>query len=108
RATRQRRRSDGRQHAAPVRVRRSPFRTAGRFRRGGEEWGPMRADEPIYLDYNATTPVAPEVIEATERALREAWGNPSSGDAFGRKAKTVLEEARQEVAALLGAAPDEI
>ena len=37
--------------------------------------------EPVYLDYNATTPVAPEVADAVDRAVRELWGNPSSSHA---------------------------
>lgn len=68
----------------------------------------MTNSDLIYLDYNATTPVAEEAIEAAERALRAAWGNPSSMHAYGREAKRVLEEARCCVAALIGAQPDEI
>ncbi len=64
--------------------------------------------EPIYLDYNATTPVAPEVLEAILPALRDLWGNPSSIHTVGRAARRALEGARGEVAELLGSEPDEI
>jgi len=64
--------------------------------------------EPIYLDYNATTPVAPEVLEAMTPALRDLWGNPSSAHIFGRRAAEAIDLARSEVAALLGAHDDEI
>ena len=64
--------------------------------------------EPIYLDYNATTPVAPEAVEALSAAAREAWGNPSSAHAYGRRAAEVLARAREQVASLVGCAPDEI
>ncbi|MCB9797334.1 MAG: cysteine desulfurase [Alphaproteobacteria bacterium] len=62
----------------------------------------------IYLDHNATTPVREEVLEVTTRALREAWGNPSSGHGPGRAARAAVERARAQVAALIGAAPEEI
>jgi len=64
--------------------------------------------EPIYLDYNATTPVAPEVADAVDRAVRELWGNPSSAHAWGRRAREAVESARASVAALLGCEPDEV
>jgi len=64
--------------------------------------------EPIYLDYNATTPTAPEVEEAMARARHEAWGNPSSAHAHGRRARAVVERARQQVADLLGCHTDEV
>lgn len=62
----------------------------------------------IYLDYNATTPVDPRVIEAMLPFLKEHFGNPSSGHAPGRIAKQALEAARHKVASLLGADPSEI
>ncbi|QJA06779.1 cysteine desulfurase [Thermosulfurimonas marina] len=62
----------------------------------------------VYLDYNATTPVLPEALEAFRRAATEAFGNPGSGHAAGRRAREVLEEARRQVADLLGAQPEEI
>jgi cysteine desulfurase len=61
----------------------------------------------IYLDHNAITPMRPEAIAAVERALR-VHGNPSSVHAAGRAARDVLDVARAEVAAALGAKPSEI
>ena len=63
---------------------------------------------PIYLDYNATTPVAPEVADAMQPFLHEAFGNPSSSHAYGRRAYEAVEQARAEVALLIGARPGEI
>ncbi len=63
---------------------------------------------PIYLDYNATTPVAAEVMEAMLPYLVERFGNPSSTHPYGRKATEAVREARASVAGLLGAAADEI
>ncbi len=62
----------------------------------------------IYLDHNATTPVAPEVAEAMAPYLGAEFGNPSSDHALGRRARQAVEEARASVAALIGAAPDEV
>jgi cysteine desulfurase len=62
----------------------------------------------IYLDYNATTPVAPEVLDAMLPFLREAYGNPSSSHAAGRRAHEAIEAARGQMANLIGASPDEI
>jgi cysteine desulfurase len=61
-----------------------------------------------YFDHNATTPPAPEVVEAVVRALRDDFGNPSSVHHFGQRAKALLDEARTDVAALIGAEPAEI
>ena len=63
---------------------------------------------PVYLDYNATTPVAPEVADAIAPYLREHFGNPSSSHAYGRRAHEAVDRARGDVAALIGAAPGEI
>ena len=63
---------------------------------------------PIYLDYNATTPVLPEVLDAMLPYLRDHFGNPSSAHPYGREARKAVEEARGEVASLLGCGPDEI
>ncbi len=61
----------------------------------------------IYLDYNATTPVMPEVWEAVVTLLRKP-GNPSSIHGEGRKAKAVLRKARQQVAGLVGAKDSQV
>ncbi len=63
---------------------------------------------PIYLDYNATTPHAPEVIEAIRPYLEEHFGNPSSSHPYGIKAKEAVVEARIRVAKLLNCKPQEI
>src|SRR6516162_886870 len=63
---------------------------------------------PIYLDYNATTPLDPAVVEAMLPYLREHYGNPSSTHALGKRAHEAVEAARRQVAELLGADPDEI
>ena len=63
---------------------------------------------PIYLDFNATTPVAPEVLEAMLPYLTRSFGNPSSDHALGREARRAVDEAREQVAALIGASRDEI
>lgn len=63
---------------------------------------------PVYLDYNATTPVDPLVLEAMLPWLKEGFGNPSSDHVFGRAAKAAVDQARAEVAALIGAHPEEI
>ncbi|HLL00186.1 MAG TPA: cysteine desulfurase family protein [Myxococcaceae bacterium] len=65
-------------------------------------------EHPIYLDYNATTPVAPEVLEAMLPYLREQFGNPSSTHPYGRRARQAVERAREQVAALVGARPEEL
>lgn len=62
----------------------------------------------IYLDYNASTPIDPTVAAAMRPLLDEAFGNPSSGHWASTLAKAAVERARGQVAALLGAAPDEI
>ncbi len=57
----------------------------------------------IYLDNNATTQVAPEVVDAMQPYLTELYGNPSSAHAFGRRMRSAVEAARSQVAELLGA-----
>jgi cysteine desulfurase len=64
--------------------------------------------KPIYLDYNATTPLDPAVIEAMLPYLKEHFGNPSSAHPYGRTAHAAVDRARSQVAELLGAQPDEI
>jgi cysteine desulfurase len=63
---------------------------------------------PIYLDYNATTPIAPEVAAAIRPWLETDFGNPSSSHAFGQRTHAAVDKARSEVAALIGAQPGEI
>ena len=64
--------------------------------------------DPIYLDNNATTPLLPAVWDAMRPFAVEAYGNPASAHGFGRRARRGLEDAREQVAALLGAHPDEV
>ncbi len=64
--------------------------------------------DAIYLDNNATTRPAPEVVAAMSDCLRDGWGNPSSMHAMGQAAQHAIEEARAQVAALIGAEPREI
>ena len=63
---------------------------------------------PIYLDYNATTPLDPEVLSAMLPYLTEVYGNPSSLHGIGRRAKVALEEHREKLAKLWGCKPSEI
>ncbi|NTV85082.1 MAG: aminotransferase class V-fold PLP-dependent enzyme, partial [Bacteroidales bacterium] len=63
---------------------------------------------PIYLDYNATTPVHPEVAEAIRPYLESIFGNPSSSHLFGAQARTAVEKARAQVASLSGCKNHEI
>ncbi|MAT66036.1 MAG: cysteine desulfurase NifS [Gammaproteobacteria bacterium] len=60
---------------------------------------------PVYLDYNATTPVDPAVAEAMLPWLREHFGNPSSDHPYGRRAAQAVAAAREAVAGLIGASP---
>lgn len=62
----------------------------------------------IYMDYAATTPTSPEVLDAMRPFMLESFGNPSSVHLFGREAKVALDDARERVAALLSATPEEI
>jgi cysteine desulfurase len=64
--------------------------------------------KPVYLDYNATTPLDPAVVEAMRPYLTEHFGNPSSAHLYGKTAHDAVERARQQVADLIGAQPDEI
>ncbi|MBL8742990.1 MAG: cysteine desulfurase, partial [Myxococcales bacterium] len=68
----------------------------------------MAMNEPIYLDHNATTPIAAEVVDAMLPYLREHFGNPSSGHVYGVRAKEAVARARAQVSALIGCAPDEV
>src|SRR5678815_653126 len=61
-----------------------------------------------YLDHNATTPLLPSVIDRMTAVLREEFGNPSSVHHFGQQAKAAVDDARSEVAELIGADPSEV
>jgi cysteine desulfurase len=63
---------------------------------------------PIYLDYNATTPVDPHVVEAMLPYLTTHFGNPSSSHHYAERPRRALATAREQVARLIGAAPEEI
>jgi cysteine desulfurase len=63
---------------------------------------------PIYLDYSATTPTRPEVLEAMRPYFVDVFGNASSIHIFGQQAKKALEDSREKVASILGASPEEI
>ncbi len=65
-------------------------------------------NSPVYLDYNATTPIAPEVAEAMRPYLDAYFGNPSSTHIYGIQTKKAVENARQQVAALIHCEPSEI
>jgi cysteine desulfurase len=62
----------------------------------------------IYLDHSATTPVDPRVAEAMARSVVQVFGNPSSVHGYGQQARAAVDRARREVAALIGARPNEI
>lgn len=62
----------------------------------------------LYFDYNATTPVLPEVFDAMTPHLQQGFGNPGSPHGWGLEAREALDKAREQVAALVGAEPDEI
>src|SRR5437763_565357 len=62
----------------------------------------------VYFDYNATTPLAPDVIDVVARVNRDVFGNASSVHHFGQQAKAAIDEARSAVAALVNADPSEI
>ena len=65
-------------------------------------------DQPIYLDYNATTPIDPADAAEMLPYLNQHFGNPSSTHAFGLRARSAVEQARARVAALIGGRPEEI
>jgi cysteine desulfurase NifS len=64
--------------------------------------------DPIYLDYNATTPIDPQVAEAMLPYIHEHFGNPSSSHAYGVRAKQGIDQARRQVAQLLGCREEEL
>uniref|UniRef100_A0A8C0HDJ9 Selenocysteine lyase n=1 Tax=Chelonoidis abingdonii TaxID=106734 RepID=A0A8C0HDJ9_CHEAB len=70
--------------------------------------GSHGAPHAVYMDYNATTPMAPEVIQTVTEAMHEAWGNPSSSYTAGRKAKEIINKARESLAQMVGGRPQDI
>jgi len=64
--------------------------------------------KPIYLDYNATTPHAPEVIESMRPYFETEFGNPSSSHWYGIHPKQAIEKARSQISELIGCSPEEI
>ncbi|XP_037106319.1 selenocysteine lyase [Syngnathus acus] len=67
-----------------------------------------KSHDRIYMDYNATTPVGPEVIQATYEAMRDAWGNPSSSYVAGKKAQAIISQSRENVARMVGSNSEDI
>jgi len=68
----------------------------------------MKSTKPIYLDYNATTPIDPAVLRAMLPYFEEHFGNPSSNHAYGKLVKGAMNTAREQVANLIGAKPNEV
>nr|XP_017499602.2 selenocysteine lyase isoform X5 [Manis javanica] len=81
-------------------------RAAGPPSGNGEESPPE--SRKVYMDYNATTPLEPEVIQAMTEAMWEAWGNPSSPYLAGRKARGLIQAARENLAKMIGGEPQDI
>lgn len=79
----------------------------GTFCPDGES-GKMLADDIIYLDYNATTPIDSHVAKAMEPYLTIGWGNPSSAHKYGKDAKEAVNLARRQVATMLRCPENEI
>jgi cysteine desulfurase len=74
----------------------------------GDDHHPGLEGRPIYLDYNATTPVDPRVVEAALPYLTTEFGNPASAHRYARMPHQALTEAREQVAALLGCGPGDV
>src|SRR5919197_3352344 len=98
--------------STPTRARRS--RTRAARPRSSAPWA-RRSGRPsprsavaVYLDHNATTPIAPEVREAMRPYLEDRFGNPSSAHEHGTVARQAVDRARTEVAALIGCEPEAI
>uniref|UniRef100_A0A8C2XL40 Selenocysteine lyase n=1 Tax=Cyclopterus lumpus TaxID=8103 RepID=A0A8C2XL40_CYCLU len=72
-----------------------------------QHYSEMNLDR-IYMDYNATTPLEPEVIQAISEALQDAWGNPSSNYIAGAKAKATINQSRENVARMVGGKAEDI
>ncbi len=65
-------------------------------------------EKPVYLDYNATTPIDPEVRQAMQPFLDQYFGNPSSSHIYGVQTRQAIEDARIQIAQLLNCFPDEV
>src|SRR3974390_2174629 len=89
----------------PTRGLRSGLQREANRRPITHESGPMRT---VYFDYNATTPLDPAIREAMLPFLGEVWGNPSSVHHVGRRARALLDDARDRAARVLGAKPSEV
>lgn len=74
----------------------------------GQNKRQMTDTKRVYLDHSATTPVHPEVAEAMLPYLTQKFGNPSSVHSFGQEARAAVDRSRREVAALIGARPNEV
>jgi cysteine desulfurase len=68
----------------------------------------MNSETPIYMDYNASTPIYPEVADVMRPLLETGYGNPSSPHFAAEAARAAIDAARHQLADLLGAAPDEV
>ncbi|XP_069864377.1 selenocysteine lyase [Dipodomys merriami] len=80
-------------------------RRSARERAGSQPGGRQEKSPPerkVYMDYNATTPLEPQVMQAVTEAMQEAWGNPSSPYPAGRKAKDIINGAREALARMIG------
>src|SRR3990172_4167249 len=68
----------------------------------------MKKAKPIYLDYNATTPIEPRVLQIMLPFLKTNFGNPSSRHVYGKATKEAVSKAREQTANLIGAQTSEI
>ena len=68
----------------------------------------MKPNHTVYFDYNATTPLDSQVREAMLPFLAEVWGNPSSVHQIGRRARAILDDARDRTAKVFGCKPSEV
>ena len=68
----------------------------------------MSSTTNIYADYNATTPLAPEVIKSIKESLEHHWANPNSSHEHGKEARKIIESSRTLVAQMIGCHENEI
>src|SRR3546814_6561523 len=81
---------------------------AGAARPGRDQSRMSRQGRPIYLDYQATTPLAPEALRAMRPYLEELFGNPHSPHLYGREADAAVEPARAQVASVIDVASERL